>query len=102
MYDVAIVGLGATGVSLLSQIQDEVYKVRVVKPHIAVFNPLCSFASGKAFGDADAVHKHQALSSPEREGSSFLLKTKIQALSFAHLWDATGGASILNQWNSLC
>lgn len=57
MYDVAIVGLGATGVSLLSQIQDEIYKVRTVKPRIAVFNPPCSFAKGKAFGDADAVHK---------------------------------------------
>jgi len=61
MYDVAIVGLGATGVSLLSQIQDEVYKVRAAKPRIAVFNPSCSFAKGKAFGDADAVHKVNTL-----------------------------------------
>lgn len=57
MYDVAVVGLGATGTSLLSQAQDEVYKVGAVRPKFAVFNPSSSFARGKAFGDADAMHK---------------------------------------------
>ncbi len=57
MYDIAIVGLGATGVSLLSQIQDEVYKLKNIKLKIALFNPSDSFASGKAFGDADLIHK---------------------------------------------
>ena len=58
IVDIAIVGLGATGVSLLSQIQDEVYNINNAKrPTIAVFNPSSSFASGKAFGDADTLHK---------------------------------------------
>ncbi|MBD2813432.1 FAD/NAD(P)-binding protein [Xenorhabdus sp. Flor] len=57
MFDIAIVGLGATGVSLLSQIQDEVYNLNITKPNIAVFNPSSSFAIGKAFGDADHLHK---------------------------------------------
>ncbi|QWT40253.1 FAD/NAD(P)-binding protein [Dickeya dadantii] len=57
MYDIAIVGLGATGVSLLSQIQDEIYKLKAIKPKVAVFNPASTFASGKAFGDADSMHK---------------------------------------------
>lgn len=61
MYDIAIVGLGATGVSLLSQIQDELYKVCTVKSRIAVFNPSCSFAKGKAFGDTDIMHKMNTL-----------------------------------------
>ncbi|WP_442799005.1 FAD/NAD(P)-binding protein [Pantoea vagans] len=57
MYDVAIVGLGATGTSLLSQMQDEVYNLGTAKPQIAVFNPFASFARGNAFGDADAIHQ---------------------------------------------
>ncbi|KAA5971381.1 FAD/NAD(P)-binding protein [Pantoea sp. M_9] len=57
MYDVAVVGLGATGTCLLSQLQDEIYSIRTAQPRIAVFNPAASFAKGKAFGDADAMHK---------------------------------------------
>lgn len=57
MYDVAVVGLGATGTSLLSQAQDEVYNVGAVKPRFAIFNPSASFAKGLAFGDADTLHK---------------------------------------------
>lgn len=57
MFDIAIVGLGATGVSLLSHIQNEAYRLWRNKTKIAVFNPASSFASGKAFGDAAAIHK---------------------------------------------
>ncbi|HIB1592533.1 TPA: FAD/NAD(P)-binding protein [Salmonella enterica subsp. enterica serovar Muenchen] len=57
MFDIVIIGLGATGVSLLSQIQDEVYSLRFKKPEIAVFNPLCTFASGNTFGDAHDIYK---------------------------------------------
>lgn len=39
---------------------------------------------------------HQALSSPEHEGNTFLLKTRSQTLSFGHLWDATGGKNHLH------
>jgi len=49
--------LGATGTCLLSQLQDEIYNIRTAQPRIAVFNPPASFAKGKAFGDADAIHK---------------------------------------------
>ena len=57
MYDIAIVGFGATGVSLIKQIQDEIYSLNLDKPKIAIMNPLNSFATGHAFGDADSIHK---------------------------------------------
>lgn len=56
MYDITIVGLGATGVSFLRQIQDELYKNHCRNLHIAVINPSSSFAKGNAFGDSDTVH----------------------------------------------
>ncbi|HHD7482058.1 TPA: FAD/NAD(P)-binding protein [Klebsiella oxytoca] len=57
MFDVAVLGLGATGISLLSQAQDEVYKTGTAQPRFAIFNPSASLATGIAFGDADAMHK---------------------------------------------
>ena len=57
MYDIAIIGLGATGVSLISQLQDEIYSSNLIKPKIAVINPSNNFSTGNAFGDADKIHK---------------------------------------------
>ncbi|NAX25311.1 NAD(P)-binding domain-containing protein [Vibrio sp. V38_P2S17PM301] len=56
VFDVAIVGFGATGVGLLNEIQNEIFTKRDLKPTIAIFNQKDSFAKGKAFGDADSVH----------------------------------------------
>ncbi|QIZ45432.1 FAD/NAD(P)-binding protein [Dickeya zeae] len=57
MFDLAIIGVGATGVSLLKQLQDEVYAAGLASPKIALFCPKEDFACGKAFGDAAAIHK---------------------------------------------
>lgn len=57
MFDIGIVGLGATGVSLLNNVQNQAYNFIGNKFRIAVFNPPRSFARGKAFGDADSLHK---------------------------------------------
>lgn len=57
MFDIAAVGLGATGVSLIKQLQDAVYNFNLPKPKIAVFNPMQTFARGEAFGSADMIHK---------------------------------------------
>lgn len=39
MFDIIIIGLGATGVSLLNHLQDEVYTSQLKRSEIAVFNP---------------------------------------------------------------
>lgn len=57
MFDIAIIGFGATGVSLLKQIQDQVYASGLKTPRIALFSPQAAFARGQAFGDADVIHK---------------------------------------------
>lgn len=57
MFDIAIIGFGATGVSLLSHIQDEVYISQLKIPSIAIFNPSKTFATGNAFGDAAPLHR---------------------------------------------
>lgn len=59
MFDIMIIGLGATGVSLLNHLQDEVYTSQLKRPEIVVFNPSKAkdFVTGKAFGDADYVRK---------------------------------------------
>ncbi|MDO6580963.1 FAD/NAD(P)-binding protein [Photobacterium sp. 2_MG-2023] len=56
VFDVAIVGLGATGVGLLNEMQKEVFACRSAKPSVVVLNNKISFARGKAFGDAAPIH----------------------------------------------
>lgn len=56
VFDIAIIGFGASGVGLLNEIQNEVFTKRHLKPNIAIFNNQNSFAKGKAFGDASPVH----------------------------------------------
>ena len=50
VFDIAIIGFGASGVGLLNEIQNEVFTKRHLKPNIAIFNNQKSFAKGKAFG----------------------------------------------------
>lgn len=57
MFDIAIVGVGATGISLLKEIQSQVYTLGLKPPRIALFSPKESFARGKAFGDAAQIHR---------------------------------------------
>lgn len=57
LFDIAIVGVGATGVSLLKQIQDEAYSAGLHKVRVALLSPQAEFARGKAFGDAASIHK---------------------------------------------
>lgn len=57
MFDIAIVGVGATGVSLLKQIQDQVIASNLERPRIALICPKNDFAKGRAFGNADLMHK---------------------------------------------
>ncbi|WP_281629650.1 FAD/NAD(P)-binding protein [Vibrio sp. St2] len=56
VFDIAIIGFGASGVGLLNEIQNEVFTKRHLKPNIAIFNNQKSFAKGKAFGDASPIH----------------------------------------------
>ncbi|AXC68423.1 hypothetical protein DOE63_24995 [Salmonella enterica subsp. diarizonae serovar 59:z10:-] len=91
MFDIVIIGLGATGVSLLSQIQDEVYSLRFKKPEIAVFNPLCTFASGNAFGDAYNIYK---VNTP----SSMMSVSAMEPGRFEHWLRATCGCQ--ERWPS--
>ncbi|TCM67356.1 putative NAD(P)/FAD-binding protein YdhS [Acinetobacter calcoaceticus] len=57
MYDIAIVGLGATGVSLLKSIQSFLHEQSLSHLKIAVLSDKQSFARGKAFGEAEEVHR---------------------------------------------
>ncbi|TDR73896.1 FAD/NAD(P)-binding protein [Paludibacterium purpuratum] len=88
MFDLAIVGFGATGVSLLKQIQDEVYASGAKTPRIALFSPCADFARGQAFGDADAVHK---VNTPP----SMLSISNSEPAGFAHWMNAKGNANEL-------
>ena len=83
MFDIAIIGFGATGVSLLKQIQDEVYACGLDAPRIAVFSPSGDFARGKAFGDADTIHK---VNTPP----SMLSISNTEPFGFTH-WMSTKG-----------
>ncbi|PKF81485.1 hypothetical protein CW749_02260 [Vibrio sp. vnigr-6D03] len=56
MYDIAIVGFGATGVGLLNEMQNELFTKRHLTPSVAIFNSSSSFVKGKAFGDAAPAH----------------------------------------------
>lgn len=57
MFDLAIVGIGATGISLLKQIQDQVCALNIRKPRVVLFGSNEDFARGKAFGDAAPNHR---------------------------------------------
>lgn len=57
LYDIAIVGLGATGVSLLKSIQSFLHEQQLSHLKIAVLSDKQSFARGKAFGEAEQVHR---------------------------------------------
>lgn len=52
MHDIAIVGLGANGISLLKQLDEENFDLK-----IAVINKSLYFSYGKAFGDVTDIHK---------------------------------------------
>ncbi len=56
VFDIAIIGFGASGVSLLNEIQNEDFTKRHLKLNIAIFNNQKSFAKGKVFGDASPIH----------------------------------------------
>ncbi|WP_158020833.1 FAD/NAD(P)-binding protein [Chromobacterium sphagni] len=88
MFDLAIVGFGATGVSLLKQIQDEVYASGLRAPRIALFSPRAAFARGHAFGDADVIHK---VNTPP----SMLSVSNSEPVGFAHWMNAKGNANEL-------
>ena len=54
--DIVIISFGASGVSLLNEMQNEGFTKRYLKPNIAIFNNQKSFAKGKAFGGASPIH----------------------------------------------
>lgn len=56
VFDIAIIGFGASGVGLLNEIQNEDFTKRHLKLNIAIFNNQKSFAKGKVFGDASPIH----------------------------------------------
>jgi len=88
LFDIAIVGFGATGVSLLKQIQDEVYASGLRAPRIALFSPRADFARGQAFGDAGTIHK---VNTPP----SMLSISKSEPVGFTHWMNAKGKANEL-------
>ena len=55
MFDIAIVGLGANGVSLLMSIRNQVLAAGLETPRIVVFSPAGTLGRGEAFG---AAHRH--------------------------------------------
>ncbi|MCX7205644.1 MAG: FAD/NAD(P)-binding protein [Proteobacteria bacterium] len=57
MFDIAIVGFGATGISLLKQIQDQVFATGIKNNKVVLLSPSEDFARGKAFGDSDEIYK---------------------------------------------
>lgn len=83
MFDIAIIGFGATGVSLLKQIQNEVYTYNLKTNRVALFNPVLEFAQGKAFGDAAIVHK---VNTPP----SMLSLSSVEPLAFSDWMYAQG------------
>jgi uncharacterized NAD(P)/FAD-binding protein YdhS len=82
MFDIAIIGVGATAISLLKQIQDEVISQTIPAPRLALFSPADEFARGRAFVDADAHHKVNtppgmlSISESEPDGFSRWLEKK--------------------------
>ncbi|EFP95279.1 FAD/NAD(P)-binding protein [Vibrio caribbeanicus] len=56
VFDIVIISFGASGVSLLNEMQNEGFTKRYLKPNIAIFNNQKSFAKGKAFGGASPIH----------------------------------------------
>lgn len=52
MFDIAIVGFGATGISLLSEINNAVYTFNLPQPKIAIFDAKNFFSIGKTFGNS--------------------------------------------------
>lgn len=57
IYDIAIVGFGATGVSFLKYIQSFLHEQSISDLKIAVISDQQTFARGRAFGDAEDVHR---------------------------------------------
>ncbi|MFM9271852.1 FAD/NAD(P)-binding protein [Halomonas elongata] len=57
MFDVAVVGFGATGVSLLRQLHSHIYEQDIDDISIAIISPEESFSLGLAFGQAEPFHK---------------------------------------------
>lgn len=57
MFDVAIVGFGATGGSLLHQLHSHIYEQDIDNVGIAIISPEESFSLGLAFGQAESFHK---------------------------------------------
>jgi len=55
-FEIAIIGLGATGVALLKSLQDQVSACGLRTLRVAVFSPSRTFARGEAFGDAAPHH----------------------------------------------
>ncbi|MEH6560191.1 MAG: FAD/NAD(P)-binding protein [Marinobacter sp.] len=57
MFDFAITGLGATGVSFLRQLHSQLYEQELKPITVAVISPAESFAVGLAFGKAESFLK---------------------------------------------
>lgn len=57
MYDIAIVGFGAVGVSFLRQLHSHSYEQDLGTVRIAIISPAESFSSGLAFGRSDLHHR---------------------------------------------
>lgn len=57
MYDLAVVGFGATGVSFLRQLHSHIYEQDMGPVSVALISPTDSFSSGLAFGQAESFHK---------------------------------------------
>lgn len=52
MYDLAVIGFGATGVSFLRQLHSHIYEQDMGPISVALISPVESFSSGLAFGQA--------------------------------------------------
>lgn len=57
MFDIAIVGLGATGICLLKNLQECIVEFNLLSPKICVFDSPEHLAMGKAFGDSNEICK---------------------------------------------
>ena len=86
MFDIAIVGFGATGISLLSEINNAVYTFNLPQPKIAIFDAKKFFSIGKTFGNSAPKWKVNtppemlAISSCEpNKAKSFNFRMPIQA-----------------------
>lgn len=82
MFDIAIIGAGATAISLLKHLEDICYNDNFKKPQVALIRPARYFGTGKAFGDTDGHYrvntppKMLAISDYEPHNfSKFLLRT---------------------------